>query len=344
MVKAELVQTEARRLHQEYKAEFGVASMIPQRKEPMTRRIMIDTLLGAPDGFNLGSSQLKWSSRAGRSLRGLVTTLASTGFRKSEVTVDRHGQVCDADCLSRSALQFKLRGTVYAAGDAPRELLRSPQAGDCAILTPVPSKADPYDMVWGGNPIWLPFIANEPLCAFSALADIELHDAVEPGTRGATGMFTADDGLPFSGNQLDNILRHLLLRHYPAATVRLYSWHSFRIWLACAMLAAKCTRAEIQAVCRWQTEQSLNIYARMGEGHYSDLLCRSLVIDIDAARAQHLARAVPFIDRRDLVIAAAEQAAAQPVPDDNFAAAIDADVPADDDADEDVDADEAPAE
>ena len=153
-------------------------------------------------------------------------------------------------------------------------------------------------MVWGDKPIWLPF-DPDPLAAFGYLATIEINDPFE-GEASSVGLFTDNDGLPFSGSQLDTLLHHMLRRQFPAATAKLYSWHSARIWLACALLASKATRAQIQAICRWQTEESLNVYAMLGATQYSELLKGAMAVDIDASRALSLANAVPFIDRQDV--------------------------------------------
>ena len=329
-----LVQVEVRKLLLKYKAVHGVKDLIPKRKQPFTRAILVDTLLGTPEGYKVGGVPVVRDSRRWRSFRGITTTLASTGFRKAEITVDKHGQPCDADCLSREHLRWRLRGKLYNSGSVPSELLSDPQAGDFAILTPAPSKSDPFDMVWGDKPIWLPF-STDPLSAFPALAQIELHDAFE-GDAAATALFTGDDKLPFSGAQLDRALHAMLLRHFPAATSKLYSWHSARIWLATALLAAKATRAQIQALCRWQTEESLNIYACLGAGDYADLVTRAMAVNVDAARANSLADAVPFIDLADVQRARAQAVAAAPADTlDAAAANIDVAVDADDDADED---------
>ena len=69
-------------------------------------------------------------------------------------------------------------------------------------------------------------------------------------------------------------LRSLLSRAggVGAANAKHYSWHSARIYLACALLAAGATHAQIQALCRWQTEDSLRIYARLNVAKYQQLL------------------------------------------------------------------------
>jgi hypothetical protein len=193
MVSSLLVQNEIRKLYMDHKAKHGVQDLIPRRKEPFTREILLDTILGAPSGTVIGRFRLDWASRSGRSLSGLTKTLASTGFRKAEVSVDKAGQsLCD--CLTRAGLSWLLRGKIYASGSAPADLLSDPREGDFAILQPPPSKSDPFDMVWGSKPIFLPF-NTDPLSAFTSLADIELNDPIV-GSPEQTAMFTADDGAP----------------------------------------------------------------------------------------------------------------------------------------------------
>jgi hypothetical protein len=325
MVASRLVQNEIRKLYMDHKARHGVSDLIPKRKEPFTREILLDTILGAPDATTIGRFKITWASRSGRSLRALTKTLASTGFRKAEVSVEKADQsLCD--CLTRAGLSWLLRGSVYASGSAPADLLSSPQPGDFAVLQPPPSKSDPFDMVWGSKPIFLPF-SSDPLSAFTSLADIELNDPIT-GSPDLTALFTDDHGAPFTGHFLDRLLHGLLLRHFPESVAKNYSWHSCRIWLATALLASGASRAQIQALCRWQTDESLNVYACLGAEQYSRLLAGAFGVRIDAARAATLAEAAPFICRHDVLAATG---AARVLAD----ADIDADLAPDDDADDD---------
>ena len=325
MVASRLVQNEIRKLYMDHKARHGVGDLIPKRKEPFTREILLDTILGAPEGTAVGRFKIAWASRSGRSLRALTKTLASTGFRKAEISVDKIDQSL-SDCLTRAGLSWLLRGKVYASGSAPVDLLSDPQPGDFAVLQPPPSKSDPFDMVWGSKPIFLPF-CSDPLSAFTSLADIELNDPII-GSPDLTAMFTDDLGAPFTGHFLDRLLQGLLLRHFPESVAKNYSWHSCRIWLATALLASGASRAQIQALCRWQTDESLNIYACLGAEQYSRLLAGAFGVRIDAARAATLAEAAPFICRHDVLAATG---AARVLADADF----DADLAPDDDADDD---------
>ena len=48
------------------------------------------------------------------------------------------------------------------------------------------------------------------------------------------------------------------------------------------------TPAQIMALCRWQTEESLAIYARLGEADYTRLLERCLHADISSVSTANL--------------------------------------------------------
>ena len=50
----------------DHKARHGVADLIPKRKEPFTREILLDTILGAPEATTVGRFKIAWGSRSGR--------------------------------------------------------------------------------------------------------------------------------------------------------------------------------------------------------------------------------------------------------------------------------------
>ena len=76
-------------------------------------------------------------------------------------------------------------------------------------------------------------------------------------------VFTENDGTPLGKAVMKRVLHHMVKTFIPAAMTHLYTWHSFRIHLACALLAKGVKRATIQAMLRWATEESLLAYARM---------------------------------------------------------------------------------
>jgi hypothetical protein len=78
------------------------------------------------------------------------------------------------------------------------------------------------------------------------------------------------------------------LRIVIPSKAHLYTMHSFRIYLACALLAAKASDAQIQSLVRWQTLESLHIYARLNASDYAGLLDRAHSADIGSIQATNL--------------------------------------------------------
>jgi len=206
-------------------------------------------------------------------------------MRKSELAL-QSGERFAPQHASLAHLTWRLRGTVYAS--PPPDLLAHPQPGDYAILVPPPSKADFTGEVWGSLPIYLHYLASDPDGAFQHLANYELAAAVPASQRAATPLITPDGTAPFTTSQLDGALAKLLPDVVGAANVSKYSWHSARIYLACSLLASGASAAQIQALCRWQTEDSLRIYARLNPEKYRALLGAAATADVRSVSTSSL--------------------------------------------------------
>ena len=155
---------ETKKLLNEFCARFDRAFLIPQRKEPFTRAQLVG-LVNLPNGTPIPASKLDWGSRLGRSIRAAIAVASHTGFRKAEWT-----GACARGILNASDVTWFLRGKTYT--DPPFALLADPCSGDYLILRTPPSKADPWDAVWGSNPIYLPLAPDtlDPkLCPFRAV-------------------------------------------------------------------------------------------------------------------------------------------------------------------------------
>jgi hypothetical protein len=93
---------------------------------------------------------------------------------------------------------------------------------------------------------------------------------------------------------VDTYLRRLLAQHLGDAAGN-YSFHSFRVGFACALLAAGCDVYTIQALARWRSTESIRIYARMNPEVYSDWITRSLLQRASSTSTANL----PVIDRSE---------------------------------------------
>ena len=69
-----------------------------------------------------------------------------------------------------------------------------------------------------------------------------------------------------------------------------YSMHSWRVYLACALLDAGASNATIQALLRWKSDEALKIYARMNKHTYADHLAKAGQAKVDSVRTTSLQR------------------------------------------------------
>ncbi len=190
-----------------------------------------------------------------------------TGFRKSEVSVQHEGLFDPTTHLTRSSLSWCIGGVLIWSPTT--EDLAGLTETDYAIITPPPSKTDQFGVIWGDKPIYLPIRHGQFLCAALRLRQIELSSPAGKQARATLPLFTTDGQTPFTFNTLNNILRDPKAEVLPAEVDHsLYTLHSCRIYLCTALGAAGKSQAEIQALCRWQSVDSLLIYNRLQPADY----------------------------------------------------------------------------
>ena len=83
-------------------------------------------------------------------------------------------------------------------------------------------------------------------------------------------------------HHLEVVLLALLLSFMSAEAARKYSWHSFRIGLACALLAAGASDAVIMALCRWRSVSALRICARLNSEDYARFIDDAAALDLSS--------------------------------------------------------------
>ena len=86
----------------------------------------------------------------------------------------------------------------------------------------------------------------------------------------------------------DSLLAGLLRCIMPAAECGKYSWHSFRIGLACSLLAMGASPELIQAMCRWKSKESLDIYARLNVEEYGLWVMKAQAASITSVQTRSL--------------------------------------------------------
>ena len=88
------------------------------------------------------------------------------------------------------------------------------------------------------------------------------------GGKGGGGeggpLFINEDFSLVTASQAQRLFHALLNQAGLSSLIKSVSWHSFRISLATRLGRAGCPPEKIQALCRWQSPESLLIYRRLG--------------------------------------------------------------------------------
>ena len=143
------------------------------------------------------------------------------------------------------------------------------------MLAPATAKNDPFGLHFGNKPMWLPF-DNVPTNAANRLRSFELAFPIEPSRRSQVPLFVSDMSFaPLTHSTLDKALSDLLTAVVGPTEARRFSFHSFRIALACELLAAGASPGVIQALARWRSPAALDAYARLNPEDYARWLIKA---------------------------------------------------------------------
>ena len=274
-----------------YQEEHGPEALEPHRTEPIPHnqtcglmRLLRQTDIHC-DAGGKKILQTVADDLMHHSLRALVSTHMETGLRKAETTSKT--KIMTLKDMTRANLTWSIDG-IYVTEPSRRQLESLVPGRDFALLKPPTSKSDQWGAVWGNLHIYLTFLPGLECNAAAALAELELFYAVQSAAdRRKTPLFLDNQARPITGSEADRwILKALEVIRSPVK----YSWHSFRVALACSLLASGASHAEIQALCRWQSEDSLRIYARMSQPHYQTLLRAAYGADISQVQPHTLPR------------------------------------------------------
>ena len=291
-----MASTLTARLLARYVRTHGADALMPKRKEPLTNPI-ITSLLQLPHhtpvgpqprgkGLRVDWCQLEWTS-----LRAMFATLAQTGMRKAEVALpagDTFGKVH----LSRANLAWRIGGRLHTSPTA--DALADLSEGDYALLTVAPSKADQYGLIWAPAPIILPFYASDtdhPICAARELMRLEVAHPKQGKERRDTPLFVTGKGKAWTHSAIDERFQHMLIAAGVAPEMAsTLSMHSWRIYLACALLAKGASTAQILSMLRWRSDEALRLYARLNDTSYATWLDEAATADISSIRSSNIAR------------------------------------------------------
>ena len=230
------------------------------RQHPLTKKLL-SAMFSVPTGTKMRSYIMDRQTQEGANLWALFNLAPESGTRGDEVTVNNAAWTKRK--MSKGSLAWHINGVVYTMG-APPDKLKQIQQTDYAVITPATSKCDRWGKKHGNKPIVLPFRNNRAYNAAKALRDMELADPVYGQERFDTPLFRNTQGEGFEIAFVRATLKHWLslpsvAQHRPSGVTK-YSFHSFRRYYATCLGSAGASKAQIQSMCRWLSDEAVEIY------------------------------------------------------------------------------------
>lgn len=199
------------------------------------------------------------------------------------------------DWYTRSSVTYRIGGQVYV--DPPPHVLAKMRTGDVVYLAPKGAKCDQWGTCWGTEPVVLPYHDSE-LNPAKWLKDMETQWPCGAEQREYVALFSRHDGTPFPDSVFSSLIHSVLEQVVGRERARLYSPHSWRVWLASALRVLGAPDALIQAFGRWMNPESLKIYSRMTSTEYTTWMDKVMSVkSLDATRVTNL----PIMDTIDMV-------------------------------------------
>ena len=231
-----------------------------------------------------------------------IHLFCTAGIRKEGIAVGPD-EVHGPRKFSLHELTYRHKGKLVRT--PTMELCATFGVGDGTYLTPVPCKNDQQGTKYGNNPIPSDYHPTRTICFAREMVKYELMRGApalnrkqEPlilapataASSAATAKGVAPGKRAWTKRGLDAFFKaHAGLVVAPSRLVRL-TVHSWRVWLACSLLAAGATPEQIMLLLRWSSDEARKLYARMSTASQVSQLNAACEARFDSIRSHTLLR------------------------------------------------------
>ena len=221
------VRTTLRGLLRCFIAEFGDDVLSPNRKAPFSR----------------AQEKAMLAMLEARAIPGWTPAMHDMlifGMAFARCTAARKGELCADNAHPFTRAHFTWFIGDVAVEATPENIRRATRLR----ITPAASKADPFNIYWGGIHMWFDLIEGEHFSVALAMQRLELKYPCAKGDRDTFPVIFNPDASyisapqPVSAAWLTLHFKVLMDAAIGADAAALRSWHSWRITLACSLRAA----------------------------------------------------------------------------------------------------------
>jgi hypothetical protein len=281
----------AQGLVQEAIDEEGPEAVMPKSREPFDTSEIVG-MLRLPTGTRIVAGGHDVTVGDNLEWQGIVVFInlyATGGWRKEAIALGVD-EAFGHRKLSLWHVTHLLGGTLRRA-PSPAQL-RGATWGDVTYVTPCPCKNDMDGTKYMNSPVPSVWHPTRPINLSRELIKYELMRGVAPELRRRAPLVLGPAGLSWTKTGLDAFFKALVSRVVSKARAKQLSVHSFRVWLACALLAAGATPEQIMLLLRWSSDAARKLYAQLGQGVQSSLLNSATDVPLDTIRG-HTMLAMP---------------------------------------------------
>jgi hypothetical protein len=220
-----------------------------------------------------------------------INLYCTGGWRKEAIALGPK-EVFGGRKLSLGDITYRIGGTLYR--EPTVRVLLGVTWGDMCYVNPVPCKNDPDNSKFGGSPVPSRFHATQPICLVRELAKYEvMRMRADPVGASKTRrkelpLVLSPAGRSWSKAELSKFFDGLIRMVCSEERAKQLSVHSFRVWLACALLAAGATPEQIMLMVRWSSEAARKLYARLAMTTQCSLQAGAVNANFDSIRAHTL--------------------------------------------------------
>jgi len=220
-----------------------------------------------------------------------INLYCTGGWRKEAIALGPK-EVFGGRKLSLGDITYRIGGTLHR--EPTVRVLLGVTWGDMCYVNPVPCKNDPDNSKFGGSPVPSRFHATQPICLVRELAKYEIMrmraDPVGASKtrRKELPLVLSPAGRSWSKAELSKFFDGLIRMVCSEERAKQLSVHSFRVWLACALLAAGATPEQIMLMVRWSSEAARKLYARLAMSTQCSLQAGAVNANFDSIRAHTL--------------------------------------------------------
>ena len=235
-----------------------------------------------------------WNSYAWKAHRAWVSVLSESGERKDEIAKATRRTPFMRGRLTFASLVWRIAaagGEIVGTPTAAQFAMIDEAAGDGVYLKHGRAKNDFFGIFFAPTPSFLPYFATSPRNAARALMGLEQAARLSNATRADTPLFGPQPGEEFTHHEVELAFEIMMLFGALVSLAELadYSIHSFRIFVACALMAANVPRHTIKRLLRWRGDLSLEIYARLNDSEWSAHVSSTYTARVDSTIAGRLA-------------------------------------------------------